>query len=266
MTVIIPAYNCNSTLGRTLKSLVEQSIKDFKVLIVDDCSTEDLFETINQYIAELNITVVKTSCNQGCGGARQKGIETVGTNDDYIIFVDADDILLPHAIETLKSAIKDKPDIVITPFLIQELTGNIRPYRFFPQSSGTFMAHGKAYNTQFLQEQGIYSPPELRYFFNDWFLNKLALNCTQNIKFLTTPVALYIKTPNSATTKEGNREKYMDEMRSMAKKFLGVEMQKRNMFREPYYWRNEERMIYAFRVGRTEQLQIIKELQNKYKI
>lgn len=266
MTVIIPAYNCNSTLGRTLKSLMEQSIKDFKVLIVDDCSTEDLFEIINNYTDILNITVVKTPYNQGCGGARQKGIETVGTSDDYIIFVDADDMLLPHAIETLQSAIKDKPDIVITPFLIQELTGNIRLYRFFPQGSGTFMAHGKAYNTQFLQEQGIYSPPELRYYFNDWFLNKLALNCTQNVKFLTTPIALYIKTPNSATTKEGNKEKYVDEMRSMAKKILGVEMKKRNMPREPYYWRNEERMIRTFKQGRTEQSQIIQELQNKYKI
>jgi hypothetical protein len=39
----------------------------------------------------------------------------------------------------------------------------------------------------------------------------------------------------------------VDEMRSMAKKFLGVEMKKRNMPREPYYWRNEERMIRMFK-------------------
>lgn len=147
MTVIIPAYNCNSTLGRTLRSLVDQTAKDFKVLIVDDCSTENLFEVIDQYKARLTITVVKTPCNQGCGGARQKGIETVGISDDYIIFVDADDILLPNAIEILKAAAIDKPDIIVTPFLKKELTGNIGFYRFFTGGAGAFMTHGKAYNT-----------------------------------------------------------------------------------------------------------------------
>lgn len=266
MTVIIPAYNCNSTLGRTLKSLVDQTAKDFKVLIIDDCSTEDLFETINNYTNILNITVVKTPYNQGCGGARQKGIETVGTSDDYIIFVDADDILLPHAIETLQSAIGNKPDIVVSPFAIQELEGNIRMYRFFLRGNGTFMAHGKAYSTEFLKEKNIYSPPELRYFFNDWFLNHLALNCTQNIKIINVPIALYIKTPNSATTKEGNVEKYVDEMRNMAKKILGVEMRIRGMSRESLYWRNEERMIREFKRSRTEQSKIIQELKGEQNI
>lgn len=263
MTVIIPAYNCNSTLGRTLRSLVDQTTKDFKVLIVDDCSTENLFEVIDQYKARLAITVVKTPYNQGCGGARQKGIETVGVSDDYIIFVDADDILLPNAIEILKAAAIDKPDIIVTPFLKKELTGNIGFYRFFTGGAGTFMTHGKAYNTQFLFNKNIYSPPELRYFFNDWFLNHLVLNSTQSINILTTPIALYIKTPNSATTKKGNREKYVDEMRNLAKKILSNELIKRKIHSESLYRLNERRINWAFRCIEPYYQQLIKELQNK---
>ena len=42
INVIIPAYNCRATLGRTLSSLVAQTDTNFEVIVVYDCSTEDL--------------------------------------------------------------------------------------------------------------------------------------------------------------------------------------------------------------------------------
>ena len=42
INIIIPAYNCSSTLGRTLSSLVAQTDTSFEVIVVDDCSTEDI--------------------------------------------------------------------------------------------------------------------------------------------------------------------------------------------------------------------------------
>lgn len=266
MTIIIPAYNCHATLGRTLKSLIEQSFKDFKVLIVDDCSTENLYEVIDQYNDKLNITVVKTPYNQGCGGARQKGIETVSTSDNYIIFVDADDILLPNAVEVLQTAIRNEPDIVITPFLIKELNGKVRLYNFQPHGSGTFMMHGKAYNTRFLQQHQIYSHIDIKYFFNDWFLNHLALNYTANINVITTPIALYIKTANSATTTEDNRTMYMAQMRNLSHSVLSNELQKRGIKFERLYYANENKIIRIFRECRQELFQYINKIKNKYKI
>jgi glycosyltransferase involved in cell wall biosynthesis len=49
MTIIIPAYNCSKTLGRTLDSLVQQTNKEFSVVIIDDCSTENILDIINSY-------------------------------------------------------------------------------------------------------------------------------------------------------------------------------------------------------------------------
>jgi glycosyltransferase involved in cell wall biosynthesis len=63
MTVIIPAYNCSHVLPRALNSLVKQSDKDFSVVLVDDCSTEDLSIIVNQYKDKLNITHIYTSEN-----------------------------------------------------------------------------------------------------------------------------------------------------------------------------------------------------------
>ena len=47
--IIIPAYNCSQTLNRTLGSLVAQTDSNFKVIIVDDCSTENIKPIIDRY-------------------------------------------------------------------------------------------------------------------------------------------------------------------------------------------------------------------------
>ena len=55
INVIIPAYNCSKTLGRTLASLVAQTDTDFEVTVVDDCSTEDIKTIVDGYKDKLNI-------------------------------------------------------------------------------------------------------------------------------------------------------------------------------------------------------------------
>ena len=59
--IIIPAYNCSKTIGKTLASLVAQTNNDFNVIIVDDCSTEDFRPIIRDYEKILNIKYIKSS-------------------------------------------------------------------------------------------------------------------------------------------------------------------------------------------------------------
>jgi glycosyltransferase involved in cell wall biosynthesis len=59
INVIIPAYNCCLTLGRTLSSLVAQTDENFEVIIVDDCSTEDIKSIVDDYSNKLNITYIR---------------------------------------------------------------------------------------------------------------------------------------------------------------------------------------------------------------
>ena len=168
MTIIIPAYNCSSTLPRTLDSLVQQEDSNFSVVVVDDCSTENLMKIVTEYQDKLNIRCVRSPENQGCGGARQVGIETVGCSDDYITFLDADDALLPQAVHLLNEAATTQADVLCSPFLILDPGAKkTRPFRFYRGGCGVFMTHGKAYRTKFIKENGIYSDKEIRYFFND---------------------------------------------------------------------------------------------------
>lgn len=246
MTVIIPAYNCSHILPRALNSLVKQSDKDFSVVLVDDCSTEDLSIIVNQYKDRLNITHIYTSENQGCGGARQRGIEYIGTNDDYITFLDADDVLIPCAIKVWKKAAEMNPDIIYTPFLTYNLYQALFLTNMFVGSSGTYMMHGKVYKTSFLQKNNIYSDYRLRYFYNDYFFNHQALNFTHNIVYVEQICYIYIKTPNSATTTLSYRQQYQQKMQILAKQQLALIFKEKNIQKETIYWLNEKSMIYLF--------------------
>lgn len=243
MTIIIPAYNCSKTIGRTLQSLVNQTNKNFHVLIVDDCSTEDLSLVVNDYINLLNISVVKTPYNQGCGGARQKGIETIGISDDYISFLDADDILLPRAIELWQQNTVLQPDIIYSHILIKRLSNRIVPFPLRAYGPGTFMTHGKVYSTQFLLKHNIYSDIKVRYSYNDYFLNHQALNYTENIVFINEPTYLYIQTAGSVSLDKSITQNQKDEMYQYVRAELIKIFNKKNIEYHKLYRKNEHRIL-----------------------
>lgn len=245
MTIIIPAYNCSKTLGRTLNSLVQQKDSNFSVVVVNDCSTEDLDTIISKYTNKLNIRVVYTSENQGCGGARQRGIEAVGRNDDYIAFLDADDILLPNAIELWRQHTHKGYDVIFTPFLIREPgKSTVRPFRFYPTGCAPFMTHGKVYSTKFISDNNIYSEPKIRYFFNDYFLNHQVFNMTENILFLEDFTYVYIKTEGSATMVPARKQQMTKPMRKLCLDELKKIFESKNIeHKELVYKANEKKMI-----------------------
>jgi glycosyltransferase involved in cell wall biosynthesis len=60
MTIIIPAYNCAKYLPRALNSLVAQTDQNFNVVLVDDCSIEDIKSISDQYNM-LNLTYIRNT-------------------------------------------------------------------------------------------------------------------------------------------------------------------------------------------------------------
>lgn len=226
MTIIIPAYNCSKTLGRTLDSLVQQTNKEFSVVIIDDCSTENILDIIKSYEKQLKIKYIRNTENQGCGAVRQIGIDEVGLSDNYIAFLDSDDILFPWAIDTWNQASLSEYDIIFTPFFRKGIGEDPKPFDMRPTLCGPYMTHGKVYSTKFIKEKGIYSDKRIRYYSNDYFLNHLALNCTENIGLINVPTYMYIKTQGSTTMSRTIGKQYSGPMRRFA--FEGL----RNFFKE----------------------------------
>lgn len=96
-TVVIPAYNAEDYLERTMLSAMEQSYRDLEILVVNDGST-DHTEWIARHMAEQDgrIRVINTA-NGGVAKARNKGLEEA--KGEFVAFLDADDLWHPDKIK-----------------------------------------------------------------------------------------------------------------------------------------------------------------------
>ncbi|GAB3330194.1 hypothetical protein GCM10027429_07090 [Marivirga atlantica] len=89
VSIIIPTYNRSSQITTLLKSLESQTYKDFEVIVVNDGSSDNTLETLNNFKADslLNITIIN-SPNKGRAGSRNLGSKQA--NGDLLIFFDDD--------------------------------------------------------------------------------------------------------------------------------------------------------------------------------
>lgn len=119
ISVIIPVYNKSAYISECLDSLLQQDFDDFEIITVDDGSTDDSGTCCDLKAADdSRIRVVHTP-NGGVTAARRRGVEEA--DGKYIVFVDADDQLLPGALTTLHQAIvKHEADEVIATFCTQD--------------------------------------------------------------------------------------------------------------------------------------------------
>lgn len=154
VNVTIPCYNSSEVLQDALNSLVAQTKKMFTVTVVDDCSTEDIKSIVNSYQDKLHITYLKTEKNGGPGAARNLGIEhAIKQNYDYIMFLDADDMLYPRAVDCLYSEAKRKDaDVVFTDITTERKS---RPPAIITSQHNITWVHGKIYKTSFLKNMKI---------------------------------------------------------------------------------------------------------------
>lgn len=170
INIIIPAYNCRATLGRTLSSLVAQTDTNFEVIVVDDCSTEDIKSIVDDYSDKLSIVYIRNEQNLGCGMSRQVGIDNA--TQKFITFLDSDDMFMPYTVETFNATIEANPEIeyLHTPFYEQIIVdGN--PAIFLWKDNYT-ACHGKLYNVDLIRKHGIRNSPAIRWA-DDSFFNSM---------------------------------------------------------------------------------------------
>ena len=107
LSVIVPCYNYGNFVSIALDSVLSQAGDRVQVIAVDDCSTDNSREVIASYGSA--ITAVFHEKNLGHGGGFNSGF-SVATGD-FILFLDADDFLLPGAVETILGALEPGTDV-----------------------------------------------------------------------------------------------------------------------------------------------------------
>lgn len=105
-SVVIPLYNKQDTIGRTLCSVLSQKYGSFEVIVVDDGSTDKSIDLVRTFCSDNRIKIVQTE-NRGVSCARNKGIQEA--KYDWIYLLDADDELLPNAFEVFIKMVDKYP-------------------------------------------------------------------------------------------------------------------------------------------------------------
>lgn len=101
-SIIIPLYNKEKGVKTTIKSILNQAIEDYEIVIVDDGSTDKSVSIVNEF-CDKRIRIISQR-NGGPSSARNRGLkEAVG---EWILFLDADDELLPEALDVFLMLIK----------------------------------------------------------------------------------------------------------------------------------------------------------------
>ena len=113
VSAIMPVYNSEEYLEKTLDSLVNQTLREIEIICVNDASTDNSLEIINEYKKkDKRIKVINNQINMGAAVSRNTGLENA--SGKYVIFLDADDFFYPHMCkQSFETAENFKSDIVI---------------------------------------------------------------------------------------------------------------------------------------------------------
>lgn len=98
ISVIMPAYNASAYIREAVTSVLEQTVTNWELLIIDDCSSDDSFQIAEEYARyDSRIKALRNEQNMGVAKTRNKAIEL--SRGQYIAFLDSDDAWYPQKLE-----------------------------------------------------------------------------------------------------------------------------------------------------------------------
>lgn len=124
VSIIIPAHNAEKYLDNTLQRVINQTFKNFEVIVVDDGSTDSTPRIIFEYLKEDERIKLIRQSNKGVSSARNMGLEVA--RGKYVIFLDSDDYWDKCFLEYCVSALEqNKADVCYGGFHIINESGKI---------------------------------------------------------------------------------------------------------------------------------------------
>ncbi|RYE14563.1 MAG: glycosyltransferase family 2 protein, partial [Sphingobacteriaceae bacterium] len=103
-SIIVPVYNGGDVIERCINSVLEQNYKTFELIIIDDGSVDQTQKVCHEYqLKDKRIEYYKQA-NKGVSAARNSGLKAA--RNEYILFVDADDYLLPSFLDSFANTLK----------------------------------------------------------------------------------------------------------------------------------------------------------------
>ncbi len=125
VSVIMPAYNREHYIGAAIESVLQQTFRDFELIIVDDCSTDRTAQIAHSF-AQLDpdrITVITHASNRGVASARNTGIQH--SRSDILMMADTDDIQHPDRLQvTYSEMMRTGADVIFNDCKMIDIHGH----------------------------------------------------------------------------------------------------------------------------------------------
>ena len=126
VTVIVPAFNSEATIGNTLTSLLAQSWRTLEIIVVDDASTDHTTRVV-EAITDARITLLRQSTNLGAYAARNRAL--AAARGEFVTVNDADDWAHPAKITTQVQHLLANPTVTANTTALMRITDDLRIVR-----------------------------------------------------------------------------------------------------------------------------------------
>lgn len=124
VSIIVPVYNVEAFLEECLNSLLNQTLKEIEIIVVNDGSTDNSLAIIKEFEKKDSRVKVINQINSGVSNARNRGLDIA--QGKYISFIDPDDFITLNMIETMyNKAVETSADIAISGYKKVNRTGEV---------------------------------------------------------------------------------------------------------------------------------------------
>jgi len=142
ISVVIPAFNAHRFLETTVEALLRQTVTSWQLVIVDDGSRDDTLLVAERLaLRDKRITVLRQP-NAGPAAARNTGFAASSRQSWALMFLDADDVLVPDALEQLSRALIQRPEAVAAHGLARFINGDGESIRIGEAEAWSRDRHG----------------------------------------------------------------------------------------------------------------------------
>lgn len=219
VSIIVPVYNAEKTIGRCIESILNQEYTDFELLLCDDGSTDSSGSICDEYAKKDQRIQAIHKENSGVSDTRNAGIKlATGT---FIQFLDSDDWITVDATKLLVRTMKEKNcDLVISDFYrvvgehisqkgdidTEEVMSTERFAKFMMENPADFyygVLWNKLYKREIIEAYEIYMDETLNWCEDFLFNLEYLLHC-KNIAALQVPIYYYVKTEGSLASQGMN--------------------------------------------------------------
>lgn len=211
ISVIIPIYNVEKYLEKCLESVINQTYKDLEIICVDDCSPDNSYKIVQEYLKkDSRIKLIKRGKNGGLSAARNSGLEIA--TGDYIYFLDSDDWIDLDYLEKMYNAItsKNQEAVCSTNILNVFEDGTSKPLmkrdfeeKFVPYSHACQMAWSWLLKKSFLDKFDVIFPEGLKY--EDLYFFNVVIRTLGEVYAINTTTYYHFENKNSIMGSAENR-------------------------------------------------------------